>query len=212
MGAPCLASQTWVLLPPHPTTGAFLTACLTLSKNAKSSPSTWTKSSPTPSENTSPATTATSPTTTPPPSPSTTSRAAASGKSPPPTATPPSTTTSAKTTSSVSSRSCPTPQRVLERLQSRYEIFIASAAMEVPTSFVAKYDWLAEHFPFIPTSHIVFCGDKSILRADYLCILDDSNPRQLKLFQETQTRTVRSPAKASSTPPRPTSTSTPTAA
>ncbi len=52
--------------------------------------------------------------------------------------------------------------------------------MEVPTSFVAKYDWLAEHFPFIPTSHIVFCGDKSILRADYLI---DDNPRQLKLFQ-----------------------------
>ena len=77
----------------------------------------------------------------------------------------------------------PHAQRVLERLQSRYEIFIASAAMEVPTSFVAKYDWLAEHFPFIPTSHIVFCGDKSILRADYLI---DDNPRQLKLFQNGQ--------------------------
>jgi len=76
----------------------------------------------------------------------------------------------------------PHAQRVLERLQSRYEIFIASAAMEVPTSFVAKYDWLAEHFPFIPTSHIVFCGDKSILRADYLI---DDNPRQLKLFHDT---------------------------
>jgi 5'(3')-deoxyribonucleotidase len=77
----------------------------------------------------------------------------------------------------------PHAQRVLERLQSRYEVFIASAAMEVPTSFVAKYDWLAEHFPFIPTSHIVFCGDKSILRADYLI---DDNPRQLALFQDSQ--------------------------
>jgi 5'(3')-deoxyribonucleotidase len=77
-------------------------------------------------------------------------------------------------------RVMPHAQRVLERLQSRYEVFIASAAMEVPTSFVAKYDWLAEHFPFIPTSHIVFCGDKSILRADYLI---DDNPRQLRLFQ-----------------------------
>ena len=75
----------------------------------------------------------------------------------------------------------PHAQRVLERLQSRYEIFIASAAMEVPTSFVAKYDWLAEHFPFIPTSHIVFCGDKSILRADFLI---DDNPRQLALFHD----------------------------
>jgi 5'(3')-deoxyribonucleotidase len=76
----------------------------------------------------------------------------------------------------------PHAQRVLERLQSRYEIFIASAAMEVPSSFAAKYDWLAEHFPFIPTSHIVFCGDKSILRADFLI---DDNPRQLALFHDT---------------------------
>ena len=80
-------------------------------------------------------------------------------------------------------RVMPHAQRVLERLQSRYEVFIASAAMEVPTSFAAKYDWLAEHFPFIPTSHIVFCGNKSILRADYLI---DDNPRQLRLFQNNQ--------------------------
>ena len=79
-------------------------------------------------------------------------------------------------------RVMPHAQRVLERLQSRYEIFIASAAMEVPSSFAAKYDWLAEHFPFIPTSHIVFCGNKSILRADYLI---DDNPRQLALFHDT---------------------------
>jgi 5'(3')-deoxyribonucleotidase len=67
------------------------------------------------------------------------------------------------------------------RLQSQHEIFIASAAMEVPSSFMAKFDWLAEHFPFIPTSHIVFCGDKSILRADFLI---DDNPRQLRRFEE----------------------------
>jgi len=74
----------------------------------------------------------------------------------------------------------PDAQRVLARLQTRYDVFIASAAMEVPSSFTAKYEWLAEHFPFIPTSHIVFCGDKSILRADFLI---DDNPRQLGLFQ-----------------------------
>jgi 5'(3')-deoxyribonucleotidase len=73
----------------------------------------------------------------------------------------------------------PESQRVLDRLQLRYDIFIASAAMEVPTSFNAKFNWLARHFPFIPTSHIVFCGDKSILRADFLI---DDNPRQLRLF------------------------------
>jgi 5'(3')-deoxyribonucleotidase len=73
----------------------------------------------------------------------------------------------------------PDSQRVLAALQGRYEIFIATAAMEVPTSFNAKYRWLATHFPFIPYTHIVFCGDKSILRADYLI---DDNPRQLQRF------------------------------
>ncbi len=73
----------------------------------------------------------------------------------------------------------PESQRVLERLQERYEIFIASAAMEVPTSFVAKFKWMERHFPFIPASNIVFCGDKSIVRADYLI---DDNPRQFQDF------------------------------
>jgi 5'-nucleotidase len=72
--------------------------------------------------------------------------------------------------------------RVLAALQERYEIFIASAAMEVPSSFNAKYRWLARHFPFIPHTHIVFCGDKSILRADFLI---DDNPRQLEVFSGT---------------------------
>jgi 5'(3')-deoxyribonucleotidase len=73
----------------------------------------------------------------------------------------------------------PDAQRVVQDLQKDYEVFIATAAMEVPTSFVAKYRWLGEHFPFISPSHIVFCGDKSILRADYLI---DDNPRQLRRF------------------------------
>jgi 5'(3')-deoxyribonucleotidase len=74
----------------------------------------------------------------------------------------------------------PESQRVLERLQSRYEVFIATAAMEVPSSFNAKFQWLARHFPFISSSHIVFCGDKGILRGDFLI---DDNPRQLRRFR-----------------------------
>lgn len=73
----------------------------------------------------------------------------------------------------------PEAQRVIERLQTQYDIFIASAAMEVPSSFSAKFRWLEKHFPFIPPSHIVFCGTKSILRSDYLI---DDNPRQLQRF------------------------------
>jgi 5'(3')-deoxyribonucleotidase len=77
-------------------------------------------------------------------------------------------------------RVMPHAQRVLERLQSHYEIYIATAAMEVPSSFNAKFDWLKKYFAFIPASHIVFCGNKSILRGDYLI---DDNPRQLRLFR-----------------------------
>lgn len=73
----------------------------------------------------------------------------------------------------------PDAQRVLERLQERFEIYIATAAMEVPSSFTAKFEWLKQHFPFIRPSHIVFCGDKGILRGDYLI---DDNPRQLRRF------------------------------
>ena len=71
-------------------------------------------------------------------------------------------------------------QRVLERLARDHEVFVASAAMEVPRSFAAKYEWVAEHFPFIRPSHMVFCGDKSIVAADFLI---DDNPRQLRLFR-----------------------------
>ena len=65
----------------------------------------------------------------------------------------------------------PECQAVVRQLAERHEVFIASAAMDVPCSFEAKYQWLRRHFPFIPPSHIVFCGDKSILNADYL--IDD---------------------------------------
>ncbi len=73
----------------------------------------------------------------------------------------------------------PEAQRVLERLQERYEVYIATAAMEVPTSFTAKFEWLKANFPFIRPSHIVFCGDKGILKGDFLI---DDNPRQLRRF------------------------------
>ena len=59
-------------------------------------------------------------------------------------------------------------QRALQILSSEFDVFITSAAMEVPRSFDSKFRWLREHFPFIPTSNIVFCGDKEIIDADYL--------------------------------------------
>ena len=73
-------------------------------------------------------------------------------------------------------------REVIRDLAQRHEVFIASAAMEVPTSFAAKYAWLREHFAFIPTSHLVFCGDKSVLDVD---VLIDDTPRHFERFRGT---------------------------
>ena len=74
----------------------------------------------------------------------------------------------------------PDAQPVLEELASRFEIFIATQAMVVPNSLGPKYRWLQRHFSFIPPTHYVFCGNKSILRADYLI---DDQPRNLQQFE-----------------------------
>jgi 5'(3')-deoxyribonucleotidase/uncharacterized protein with PQ loop repeat len=65
----------------------------------------------------------------------------------------------------------PDCQDVIRELSLRHEVFIVTAAMDVPCSFDAKYHWLGRHFPFIPSSNIVFCGDKGVIDADYL--IDD---------------------------------------
>ncbi len=74
----------------------------------------------------------------------------------------------------------PDAQDVLKNLSSRFEIFIATQAMSVPNSLGPKYRWLQRHFTFIPPTHYVFCGNKSILRADYLI---DDLPRNLQRFE-----------------------------
>jgi 5'(3')-deoxyribonucleotidase len=73
----------------------------------------------------------------------------------------------------------PGAQKVLKDLSARFEIFIATQAMAVPNSLGPKYRWLQRHFPFIPPTHYVFCGNKSILRADYLI---DDQPKNLLCF------------------------------
>jgi 5'-nucleotidase len=71
---------------------------------------------------------------------------------------------------------------VVRDLAGRFEVFIATQAMSVPNSFGPKYRWLLRYFPFIPPTHFVFCGDKGILRADYLI---DDTPRNLLRFEGT---------------------------
>jgi 5'(3')-deoxyribonucleotidase len=73
----------------------------------------------------------------------------------------------------------PGAQKVLQLLSARFEIFIATQAMVIPNSLGPKYRWLQRHFSFIPPAHYVFCGDKSVLRADYLI---DDQPRNLLSF------------------------------
>lgn len=65
----------------------------------------------------------------------------------------------------------PDCQDVVRELAERHEVLVVTAAMDVPCSFDAKFQWLRRHFPFIPASQIVFCGDKGVVDADYL--IDD---------------------------------------
>jgi len=74
----------------------------------------------------------------------------------------------------------PGAQPVLKSLTARFEIFIATQAMAVPNSLGPKYRWLQRYFSFIPPTHYVFCGNKSILRADYLI---DDQPKNLLRFE-----------------------------
>ena len=76
----------------------------------------------------------------------------------------------------------PDAQEVMRDLAGRFEVFIATAAMTFPNSFGPKYRWLQQHFSFLPPTHYVFCGDKSILHADYLI---DDMPRNLLQFEGT---------------------------
>ncbi|NRB52965.1 MAG: 5'(3')-deoxyribonucleotidase [Saprospiraceae bacterium] len=65
----------------------------------------------------------------------------------------------------------PDSQEVVAELMEHYDVFITTAAMEFRNCLEDKYDWLKEHFPKIHWKNFVFCGDKSILRADYM--IDD---------------------------------------
>ncbi len=62
-------------------------------------------------------------------------------------------------------------QEVVKELMEDYEVFVVTAAQEFRNSLTDKYDWLEAHFPFISWENYVFCGNKQIVRADYM--IDD---------------------------------------
>ncbi len=71
-------------------------------------------------------------------------------------------------------------REVIEELYNRYDIYVASAAMEFKYSLPEKFDWLDEHFPFIHWRRRVFCGDKNLLKAD---VLIDDHDFNLSVFE-----------------------------
>lgn len=74
-------------------------------------------------------------------------------------------------------------REVLEALSRRYELFIASAAMQYPKSLKEKSDWLDKFFPFIHWKNRILCGDKHILKGD---ILIDDRSYNLQKFDGRQ--------------------------
>ncbi|MBK7335544.1 MAG: 5'(3')-deoxyribonucleotidase [Saprospirales bacterium] len=68
----------------------------------------------------------------------------------------------------------------VEWLHEHYDLFIVSAAMEFRNSLEDKFDWLQRHFPFLSWKNFVFCGDKSIIQADYMI---DDHPFNLAAFK-----------------------------
>lgn len=71
---------------------------------------------------------------------------------------------------------------IVEILHKQYEIFIVSAATEFPNSLKEKLTWMEKHFPFITWRHIVFCGHKHMIQADYLI---DDHEKNLHSFTGT---------------------------
>lgn len=65
----------------------------------------------------------------------------------------------------------PGSREVLKKLNEKYEIIVVSLATEFPNSLTDKQLWLHDHFPFISWKQIVFCGNKTIIKADIM--IDD---------------------------------------
>ncbi|MGY8915195.1 MAG: 5' nucleotidase, NT5C type [Flavobacteriales bacterium] len=60
---------------------------------------------------------------------------------------------------------------VLRELSLKYNVYVASAAMQFPNSLREKSDWLDKHYPFIHWKNRILCGSKHILYGDIL--IDD---------------------------------------
>lgn len=65
----------------------------------------------------------------------------------------------------------PDSREVLMKLNDHYKIIVVSLATEFPYCLTDKQLWMHKNFPFISWKQLVFCGDKSIVKADIM--IDD---------------------------------------
>lgn len=71
-------------------------------------------------------------------------------------------------------------QDALKNLMEDFDVYIVSAAMQFPHSLPEKFEWLAEHFPFIHWKYIIFCGDKSKVNTEFMV---DDHVKNLDAFK-----------------------------
>ncbi len=67
--------------------------------------------------------------------------------------------------------------QVLDKLNSKYDVFIVTAAMEHPACMSHKFRWISEYLPFFNPLNIVFCGEKYVADVDFLV---DDTPRHFE--------------------------------
>lgn len=67
----------------------------------------------------------------------------------------------------------------LKKLNTVFDIVVVSMATEFPQSLTDKQLWMHDHFPFILWKQLVFCGNKSLIKAD---IMIDDHPKNLDNF------------------------------
>lgn len=74
-------------------------------------------------------------------------------------------------------------QEVVRELCEKHQVYIVTSATTKPEIMVAKWEWLDEHFPFIPKDQVVMCGKKDVVKTD---VLIDDAPHNLEGFQGDQ--------------------------
>ncbi|MEO5907612.1 MAG: 5'(3')-deoxyribonucleotidase [Ginsengibacter sp.] len=74
----------------------------------------------------------------------------------------------------------PDADRVMKKLNEKYELFIVSAALEFPNSLIDKFNWIEKNLPFISWKQICFCGTKSLIQTD---IMIDDRTRNFSHFK-----------------------------